>query len=241
MTYYLVPALVKLRDEINTRFPKRDKTSDGWIGDTAHAARPSSHNPDYAHGGAVRAIDIDVDDNDPARDLRMTVINAAKGDSRVWYIISNGIIYSRSYGWAARHYTGSNGHFHHVHISVVEDPSKWADTSRWLDPEKPTWVWNPDVTSQLAPVQQQFQIAQGMLKGERKRYHGVAAIQNALNVKAGAKLPVDGYVGQATLAAWRKFEESHPGTGSKGTPDPTSLKALQIAYRFEGPQAPAPK
>lgn len=236
-SYYLIPALAKLRSEINARFPNRDKTSDGWIGDTAHSTRPSSHNPDYAHGGAVRGIDFDVDDRDPNRDLRLTIINAAKNDPRVWYIISNGIIYSRTHNFEARKYLGENQHFKHVHVSAVEDQRQWTNTSRWLDPERTAWVWNPDVVSDLAPIQIQFQIAQGMRTGARLRYHGVAAIQNALNVKAGANLPVDGYVGQKTLAAWRAWETKNGGTDSKGTPDPTSLRALQIAYRFKGPQA----
>lgn len=232
---YLVPSLVALRNEINELFPKRDKRSDGWIGDPAHAVRTSSHNPTPT--GAVRAIDIDVDDNDPNRDIRLTVVNAAKGDPRVWYVISNGIIWSRTWGWGARKYLGSNQHYGHVHVSVTEDPKAWTDTSPWF--ADPKWSWNPDVVSDLDLIQQQFQIAAGVREGARKRYHGVAAIQNALNVKAGAKLAVDGLVGQGTLAAWKAYETKHGGTGRATTPDPVSLgpKVLQILYRFKGPEA----
>lgn len=110
-------------------------------------------------------------------------------------------------------------------------------------PSTPTmWEWNPEVVSNLAVIQQQFQIVQGMRDGKIARYHGVAAIQNALNVKAGENLPVNGIVDHATVAAWRRFEtKSGKGTGSAGTPDPSSLKALQIAYRFTGPEATLPK
>ena len=49
---------VRLRDQVDKRWPKRDKRSDGWIGDRAHQARKTSdHNPNKA--GIVHAIDID--------------------------------------------------------------------------------------------------------------------------------------------------------------------------------------
>jgi hypothetical protein len=233
-SYYLIPALAKLRSEINERYPNRDKSSDGWIGDASHSARPSSHNPDYAHGGAVRAIDIDVDDNDPTRDLRMQVVNAAIRDPRVWYVISNGIIWSRTYDWKARKYLGSNPHTKHVHISAVEDQRQWTNTSRWLDPEQPKWRWNEDVVSDLAPIQEQFQIAAGTRQGQRRRFHGVARLQWALGV------PIDGYVGPKTLASWKRFEESLPAdkkSGRASTPDPLSLKARGIGKWFRGPEA----
>lgn len=114
-------------------------------------------------------------------------------------------------------------------------------------PAPVVWEWNPDVVSDLAVIQGQFQIAQGVRPGKIVRYHGVAAIQNALNVKhlsRSEQLLVNGLVDARTVEAWRSFEEkSGKGTGSARTPDPESLKALQIAYRFKGPEigpVPAP-
>lgn len=132
--YFLAPSAVKLRDQVNDLFPQRDKRSDGWIGDPSHQARPSDHNPLWSApgewAGVVQAVDIDVDDNDPSRDLRKMVIDACYGDYRVDYIISNGVIYNhRSYG--QKPYTGANAHFSHVHVSLIEYVSAWADTSPW--------------------------------------------------------------------------------------------------------------
>lgn len=96
------------------------------------------------------------------------------------------------------------------------------------------WVWNPDVTSELARVQEQFQIAQGIRTGKVQRFHGVARIQWALGEV------VDGYVGPATVAAWKRFESTLPAdrrSGRLGTPDPLSLKARGIGKWFKGPEA----
>jgi hypothetical protein len=53
----LVKAGVTLRDQVDAKFINRDKSSDGWIGNSEHAARASFHNPDKR--GWVFALDID--------------------------------------------------------------------------------------------------------------------------------------------------------------------------------------
>jgi len=123
MTYYLAPSLVKLRAQIDARWPGRDKSSDGWIGDTSHQARPSDHNPDYSDGGVVRAIDIDVTDIDVNEVLKAILV-----DSRVSYVIYNSRIWGGSY-W--RPYTGINAHKKHIHVSLehtdaAEKNTAWA-------------------------------------------------------------------------------------------------------------------
>lgn len=111
-SYFLSPALAQLRSQVNARWPGRDKTSDGWIGDASHAARTSDHNPDWDSDGIVRAIDIDKDGIDVD-----WLISVATSDDRTAYVIWNRRIWNRSTGrWSA--YTGANPHDKHVHISV---------------------------------------------------------------------------------------------------------------------------
>jgi len=103
-------------------------------------------------------------------------------------------------------------------------------------PAGDTWKWDPTVKSDLPLVQREFQKGAGVITGEPlKRYHGVAAIQNALNVKGGANLKVDGFAGSATGKAMAAYESRHKvGTGRGTTPDAESLgpEGLQILHRF---------
>lgn len=121
--WWLSKGAERLRAEINTLFPVRDKKSDGSKGDAAHAARQSDHNPDPVTG-VVRAIDVDEDvwgkdGADPAMAnlLVARLIQLAKKDKRFKYIIFEGSIWSKTYLWAKRPYKGSNPHNHHIHIS----------------------------------------------------------------------------------------------------------------------------
>jgi len=125
-TYYLAPSLVALFNEIDARWPNRSKVHDGWIGDAAHAARASDHNPDYSAGGVVRAIDItrvgvDVD----------ALLLALIRDPRVWYVIFNRRIASRTHGWVWKPYAGASPHTEHIHVSIVRTRAAETNTARW--------------------------------------------------------------------------------------------------------------
>lgn len=131
----LVKGGVTLRDQVNRRFPKRDKTADGWAGDRAHSERVSDHNPDAR--GWVHAIDIDKDFGAPgdADRLANQLLKAAlhgRDNGRLKYVIWNGQIASGSFKkhfWTWRPYTGSNKHTHHIHVSFT--PKAEQDGSKW--------------------------------------------------------------------------------------------------------------
>jgi hypothetical protein len=119
----LSKAAEQLRSEINAKYPKRDKRSDGWIGDTAHNARKSDHNPDKQ--GWVRAIDIDSDlikGSSKESWLLAEQIKtiAYKDDKRISYVIHQHRIASPLKNWAWRVYKGSNPHVSHIHISFTK-------------------------------------------------------------------------------------------------------------------------
>jgi hypothetical protein len=117
----LCAAGVQLRDQIDTWYPDRRTTSDGWIGDARHSASKSDHNPDKS--GIVRAIDIDsrLDSSEQiAVYLADQIRVCAKTDKRISYVIHNGKIASRILNYKWRTYRGFNKHIRHIHISFTK-------------------------------------------------------------------------------------------------------------------------
>lgn len=83
-----------------------------WLGDAAHQAECSDHNPDAT--GVVHAIDamtLDTDSQDQ-------IVAWALGDTAdLEYVINRRRIWERSHGFAEMPYDGLNPHTDHVHIS----------------------------------------------------------------------------------------------------------------------------
>lgn len=219
--WFAAPVIFELLDEVNTLFPHRDHSSDGIIGDASHQARASEHNPCWTcagkNYGIVRAVDIDIDDNDPTRDLRRMLLNHLIGDRRVWYVISNGKIYSRTYGWEARAYTGTNGHFHHVHTSFLLEGC-W-DTLPFFAPKRPSSA--PKLS--VGKAHDEFL---RVVQGHAPRFSiDVRRCQRLMNARLGRDdVAVDGIVGPRTLARWSDLERRYGGTGRPRVPDRTVLR-----------------
>ncbi|MFD6636779.1 hypothetical protein ACFWDN_13290 [Micromonospora chalcea] len=133
MAWVITAPVKQIRDELNQVAPKRDKASDGTVGDLKHQGGKSGHNPDktgnaeYRDGDnldEVRAIDLDRDLNRAGLTAEQVVAYLvgrcrAGLERRIAYIIFNRTIWSASSGWKARKYTGSNPHDHHFHISFT--------------------------------------------------------------------------------------------------------------------------
>ena len=131
----IAPAAQSILDQATALWPNRSRASDGTLGDPAHAARQSDHNPDA--DGVVLAADLT---HDPANGCdahawaEATRLRCRDGEERrPSYIISNGRICSPTGNWAWRTYTGSNAHTHHVHTSI--NKSEANDDSPWFTEE----------------------------------------------------------------------------------------------------------
>jgi lysozyme family protein len=127
-------SLEVLRDQVNAAYPGRRKENDGTIGDAAHQARTSDHNPWVKDGavGVVTALDIT---HDPAHGVDTYAIAETlrrNRDRRIKYVISNRRIFSSQLrAWEWHPYTGANPHDHHVHISVLPNKAFYDDRSPW--------------------------------------------------------------------------------------------------------------
>lgn len=122
--------------EANAANPRRDKTSDGAIGDAAHATRVSDHNPFVivAGIGIVRARDLDADGLPLAEAFERGRQLAAAG--HLEQVTGGGyLIYSRRItrpdwsGWNV--YTGPNPHTVEGHVSVSLNPAQFDSTAPW--------------------------------------------------------------------------------------------------------------
>jgi len=101
------------------------------IGDTAHQSRASGHNEDDTPGSKPELEDSDNRPEHRAIDVMLgPAFTRADADAlvarlvadpaaraRLYYVIWNGYIWSRSNGWRKTKYTGSDQHTDHVHAS----------------------------------------------------------------------------------------------------------------------------
>lgn len=115
-TWRLAKSLAELLLEVNTYAPDRSKALDGTIGDAAHAARASRHNPNAY--GVVTALDITHDPSHGMDAHTLARLLTRNPHPELTYIISDGETASRAGGWKWRTYSGSHPHDQHIHVAV---------------------------------------------------------------------------------------------------------------------------
>lgn len=155
MAWRVADSLEVLLAEVNHRWPDRDKTSDGSIGDTSHQARPSDHNPTVIDDNGiwvVRARDFDKDGIDPDLLAETVRLLGQAGDPRVKYVIWNRRIASWKQNFAWRPYTGANPHDHHIHVSVSDEQVHYDSILPW-------GIYPANTTTPPPPTEEGFMAA----------------------------------------------------------------------------------
>lgn len=229
-SWYAAPALLTLRGEVDAKYPDRDHASDGIIGDAAHQARTSDHDPDWhsTPPGVVRGMDVDSNGAPGVlTDLVRDLLHAAIGDARVWYVIWDGKIYSRTYGWEPRVYTGTNPHDHHVHVSLQGMQVSEAAAHGYAFDATP-WDLGGDPAGQTLPPVRLHRVLDAARHPRREWAPvNVRRVQRALAAH-GAHLPATGAYDHPTRAAYQTWQRQlgYRGHDADGLPGVRTLTLL---------------
>lgn len=230
MAWYLNPALTRFRQAVNARWPKRDKTSDGTLGDLAHSKTASDHNPDP--DGSVDAWDMDIDGVDVA-----ACIAAAIAHESIQYVIYNRRITSRSMpgGLGTWHpYTGPNPHDKHVHFNTRT--SHETSTAPWVIPAATTNATTTGAADMAKLDDVHYTLTQVPYDGTPVAHHvaladvrarikalqaAVAAIQTAVTALAAGGTSVD------TAAVLKKMDELAAAEAKRDTLESGRIAELE--------------
>jgi len=140
--WQLAGCLVRLFDDADRYAPRRSRISDGTIGDVAHQARRSDHNPDSNRFVCAADLTHDPVGGFDAWQVAQTIAqNVHAGiETRVVYLISGDPavlgdqIFHRVAGvwqWNAHPHTNGSHRNHHLHVSCTHDQPGRDDQARW--------------------------------------------------------------------------------------------------------------
>jgi hypothetical protein len=170
------------------------------IGDAAHRASASDHNPNAAD--VVCAGDFLPDRGlDLAWFAERVRLAGVAGHPAPKYVIFNRRIASRSQGWRWRTYTGINPHTGHGHVSVGDGPD-----GRSTGPYDDTSPWGLTTGGGADLI--------GLKKGDSGQQ--VTALQGLLRNAGFSPGTVDGDYGPATAAAVLKMRKAMGSTATSG-------------------------
>lgn len=207
--WYLNAFLTSWRAHVKSKYPKRTTLSDGTIGDAAHQANNSEHNPDS--DGSVDAWDCDVNllatsnptgSNAEVLAMRGLIAEFQKQTQAQLWIFKRQIANRDVSNWKVRPYTGASAHDHHCHFQSRQS----QETRPFTGEVTPAVNAKPAVagsrTLKLGMSGEDVKYLQRWLGIESDGVFGVATRSKVLWYQTMRGLTADGIVGSAT---WREM------------------------------------
>lgn len=203
-SWRLAKSLSTLLGEANAYAPHRSRRIDGTIGDAAHAARSSRHNP---YKGVVTALDLT---HDPAGGFDAHAIArklTQHPHPNLYYIISNRQAAYRKEGFVWRKYGGSHPHDKHIHVAVGWGPDSAPFSA--LGQVDDTSAWGLSDTPEIVPGSRDLRLDDPMMRGSDVLY-----LQEKLEACWISPKGADGVYGPDTRDAMMLFQNrrwpTHP-------------------------------
>jgi Putative peptidoglycan binding domain len=231
MSWSLAPSLRALFAEVNQMAPRRNKRSDGSVGDLSHRGRKSDHNPDPFPNGIVRAIDVTHDPGGGCDCNQLAKKIRERRDPRVAYVIWNRRIMAGQGGpspWVWRRYNGPNPHDHHMHVSIRHTRAAQTDAGAWLGGRAVSLAAgpvNPVVGTPNLPAGGLRRGSRGeLVKWLQRRLNKIAG-PNGHGALGGKPLEVDGVFGEGTEKVVKAFQ-AHRGLAADGVVGPRTWDKL---------------
>lgn len=202
-SWRLAKSLAVLREEANILAPNRKKYNDGTIGDAAHAARASRHNP---FGGVVTALDLTHDPEGGFDAHAIARELTTHPHPNLYYVISNRQAAYKKEGFVWRQYGGSHPHDKHIHVAVGWGPDNHPyDNLGQVDDTTP---WNLG-GGEIAPGQRDLKLTDPYMRGD-----DVKVLQQKLHDCLVADGGRDGAYGPGTrdgvVAMQQRLWPEHP-------------------------------
>lgn len=119
---YLASSLNRLFDELDARWPSRDRGGDGWYNPDRVSV---GHN--RGHNGLVHAIDF----RPGGVSMQEIVANIYKGGSVLRYFIWNRELYHARNNFQPEPYNGDSPHTDHMHVEINQTTSAESYPGSW--------------------------------------------------------------------------------------------------------------
>jgi hypothetical protein len=215
-TWRVAKSLEVLLSQWNAAHPDRSKASDGSIGDAAHAARTSDHNPWVGPASDGKMIVTARDfTHDPAHGAdadQLAAALVASRDPRIKYVIRNRRM-CRSYpktlddgthypAWSWAPYDGDNPHTKHVHVSVASVESLYDRTTQWKLSTSPAGGTTGNPPKEEISMADAASIERAIAELKKDIYAGprYSALQNSINAVGRAVAAIVPYLNSQDVA-----------------------------------------